>query len=289
MLKTGIIGNVNAMVPLVHLLKNIQGIQVIGKSSIGMMEQTEAKGLSIPECNRRELFETADILIIDNSRLLHFDLIKTAIKNNKHLYFCDFPDLSPESCMELLKLAGEAKTGIHIRNILMTEPLAYWVSRNFHEPVYLSFFEAFPELPDKRTFLIKYLLYAQMLFGNFPQKIRTSGIDYSGPEYCFINLRLDYSTYSTLNLEIVVQPKINRSLRAAMPGKFLEGNCISGKAWLNQSDFPTNFPVEDSIVSFLKDTTSESLYARSNLNSYHSALLTFNDVLKKTELYTPWH
>ncbi len=277
------------MVPLVHLLKNIQGIQVIGKSSIGMMEQTEAKFLSIPECNRRELFETADILIIDNSQLLHFDLIKSAIKNNKHLYFCDFPDFSPESCLELLKLADEAKTGIYIRNILMIEPLTYWIARNFQEPVYLSFFEALPELPDKKTFLIRYLLYAQMLFGNFPQKIRASGIDHSGSDYCFINLRFDYSTYSALNLEIVVQPKISRYMKAAMPGKFLEGNCITGKAWLNQSDFPINFPIEDSIISFLKDTGGESIYAKSNLNSYYSALLTLNDVQKKTGQYTPWH
>lgn len=277
------------MVPLVHLLKTIPEIQVIGKSSIGMMEQAEARFLSIPEYNRRELFETADILIIDNSHLLQFDLIKSAVKNNKHLYFCDYPDLSPDSCLELLKLADEAKTGIHIRNSLMIEPLTFWIARNFQEPVYISFFESLPELPEKRAFMIRFLHYIRMLFGNSPQKIRCSGIDHLGTGYSFINIRFDYSTYSTVNLEIAVQPKINRSLKIAMPGKFLEGNFISGKAWLNQSDFPTNFPVEDSIISFLKNTDSEILFDKTNLNSYYSALLTLNDVVKKIELYTPWH
>jgi hypothetical protein len=288
MLKIGIVGNINAMVHLLQLLKNIRGIQVIGKSSVGMMDQADGKSVSIPEYNRHELFDIADILFIDNSQILQFEILKTAVKNNKHLYFNDLPDLSPDSCQELLKLSEEARTAVYIRNTLMSEPLPYWISKNFQEPACLGFFESIPTLADRKNFLLKYLLYAQMLFGNAPQKTRASGIHHSGTEFTYINLRFDYSSSSSLTLEFLLHSRVTRSLKIAMPGRFLEGNCLTGKASLNLSDFQTGIPAEDSIALFLKGAGTGDFFPESNLGSYYSALHTFGEVDKKMELYTPW-
>jgi len=288
MLKIGIVGNLSAMVHLMQLLKNIRGIQVIGKSSVGVIDQSDVKAVSIPEYTRHELFDIADILIIENAQILQTDLIKTAVKNNKHLYFIDPPDLTPEYCRELLKLSEEARTAVYVRSTLMTESLTFWVSKNLIEPVYLGFFESVPELVDRKALLIKYLLYAQMLFGNTPRKIRVGGIYQTGYPSGFIHLRFDYSNSSILSLEFLQNSKITRTVKAAMPGHYLEGNCITGKGFMNLTDFQTGLAVEDSIAHFLKGAGTDNYIPESNLGSYYSALLTFSEVAKKMELYTPW-
>jgi len=289
MLKVGLIGSVGSMISCLQQLKNIKGIQVIGKSSVGMMEEPEGKFLSISEYNRKELVEAADILIVDKSQLLLPDLMKSAIRNGKHLYITDFPDITVESCAELLKLADEAKTVVHIKNHLRYETLTGWLAQNWQGPAYISLFESMPALPDKRTFLIKYLLYAYSLFNSFPQKIRVSCIHQSDPDFHFFNIRLDYPTYSTFNLELLIQPSSNRNMRVAMPGKFLEGDFTSNKAVLNQHEFPVH-PLQKNIIpDFLLNYGKDDFYQTSNLDQFHSTLLILKDVLKKIELFTPWH
>jgi hypothetical protein len=170
----------------------------------------------------------------------------------------------------------------------MTEPLTYWISKNLIEPVYLEFFESVPELVDRKALLIKYLLYAQMLYGNTPQKIRAGGIHQTGSAFGFIHLRFEYSNSSILSMEFLLNSKTSRTVKAAMPGKYLEGNCLTGKAFMNLTDFQTGLAVEDSIAHFLKGAGTDSFIPESNLGSYYSALLTSGEVAKKMELYTPW-
>jgi hypothetical protein len=289
MLKIGLIGSVGAMTSHIQQLKSNAGVQIIGKSSVGMMEGTEARFLSIPEYNRKELIEAADVLIIDKSQLLLPDLIKTAVKNNKHLFITDFPDISPENCSELLKLSDEARTVVYIRNQLNGESLTNWLSQNWQEPACISLFESMATLPDKRTFLTKNLLYAFSLFKSFPQKIRVSGINHPETDFYFINIRLDYPTFSTFNLELLIQPNGSRNLRAALPGKYLSGDFASHKAQLNQHEMVLHTPVQNEINNFLLNWGNDDFYMNSNLGLYCSMLFFLRDVLKKIELFTPWH
>ncbi len=289
MLKIGLIGNVGPMVSHIQQLKNIRDVQVIGKSSVGMMEEPESRFLSIPEFNRRELVEAADVLIVDKSQMLIPDLLIWAVKSSKHLYISDYPDIVTESCGELLKLAEEARTVIHIRNSLRTESLTGWLILNWQEPAYISIFESMTELPEKRTFLLKHLFFAYSLFNAYPQKIRVSGMHQSDTGFYFINIRLDYSTFSAYNLEMLIQPPGERNMKAVMPGKFLEGDLRSGKAFLNQREMVIHTPQSNSLADFLKDYGKEDFFLASNLDQYHAALDTLTDVLKKIELFTPWH
>ena len=84
MLKVGLIGNAGTMKSHVRSLKNVKGVQIIGKSSVGLMDQAENRDLSFPEYTRNDLIDAAEVLVVDNSSLLLPDLLKTAIKNNKH-------------------------------------------------------------------------------------------------------------------------------------------------------------------------------------------------------------
>jgi hypothetical protein len=289
MLRIGLVGNMGTMISHIQQLKNNKGVQIIGKSSVGMMEEPEARFLSIPEYSRKELVEAADILTVDKSQLLLPDLIRTAVKNNKHLFITDFPDISPENCMELLKLADEARTVVHIRNQLNSELLTLWLSQNWQEPACINLFESMPDLPDKRIFLTKNLLYAFSLFKSFPQKIRVSGIHHPDPDFYFINIRLDYPTFSTFTLELLIQPDGSRNLRAALPGKYLAGDFSSHKALLNQHEIWLQTPLQNDITGFLQNWDKENFYQSANLSLYCSTLYLLRDVWKKIELFTPWH
>ncbi|HNZ70113.1 MAG: hypothetical protein QM301_09360 [Bacteroidota bacterium] len=288
MLNIGLIGSVGSISNHVRNLKGVKGIRIIGKSSVGMMEQHEGASLTIPECNRRELVDAAGLLVVDRSSLLDYDLLKSAVKNSSHLYFTDFPDLSPDQCAELLKIAGEAQTVIKIKNPLLVEPLTGWVAANFQEPAYLSLFETLPAIPEKRELLTRHLYYALALFGTFPQKIRVTAIHQPPEESFFFNLRFDYPSSSIYNLEVAVRNDASRTLRAVMPGKFLEGNCISGRAHLNNREITLSSSAEKELASFVSLAGNEDFFLQSDMNAYCSTLSILREVLLKIKSYTSW-
>jgi hypothetical protein len=288
MIKIGLIGNLGSIVTHIGQLKNVKNIQLVGKSSVGMMEEPQGKYLTLPEFNRTELVKSSDFLIVENSNLLLPDLIKTAIKSNKHLYITDYPLISPEQCMELLKLADEAKTMVHICNYPGSESFTNWLNENWKEPAYLNLFETLPTLPDKLTYLTKYLLFALSLFKSPPQKIRVSGIHQPDSDYYFINVRLDFPSYSTFNLEILIQPNTSRNIKIAMPGKFLSCDLTSAKATLNQKEISLPSSRVNPVVELLHKHGTDNFISESNLNLYYITLLALRDVLRKIELFTPW-
>jgi hypothetical protein len=289
MIKVGLIGNLGAIASQIEQFKKVRDIQLIGKSSIGMMDEPKGKYLSIPEYNRKDLIEAADFLIVDKSQLLLPDLMKHAVKNNKHLYITDYPNITPDYCAELIKLAEEARTMVRIGNIPGTEPLTNWIFQNWQEPAHISLFETMPALPDKVSYLSRNIFLAYSLFKSFPQKIRTSGIHHSGSDFFFINLRLDYATSSVFNLELLIQPNGGRHIRVTMPGKFVSADFATHRALLNQQEITLPVVHHHPLVILLSQFGTESFYGNSNLDLYYSTLQTLREVLRKIELFTPWN
>jgi hypothetical protein len=289
MLKVGLIGRVSSIGLHLHEVQRLSGMQIIGKSSVGMIGQAEEKFLAVPELNRKELVETSDIIVVDHTPLIYPDLMVFAIKNNKHLFINDFPDLSPEEVLDLFKLAEEAKTTVFIRNPLMDEPISGWLYKNNREPSYVSFFDAEVDLPEKKSFLLKYLFYAAVFFDSQPQKIRVSGIHHPDSPQCFINIRLDYSSNSTFNLELLIQPHEEKTIKAAFPGKFLSGDLVTGNAFLNNRSLSLEKNTKGSLGFFLSSSGTDSFYQLTNLNTYISTLLTLNSLLGKIRMYTSWN
>ncbi len=288
MLKVGLVGSVRSMEGSLRVLKNFNDIRVVGKSSVGMLEQPEGKYLSIPEYNRQELIEVADALIVDRTNLLFPDLLKTALKSRKHIYITDFPNFQAEECFQILKLAEEARTAVWIENPLRYEPFTGWIGGHWREPAYISLFEARSRLPELNDFLIRYLFYAYSLFRTKPQKIRTNGFSQQEEDFFFVNLRLDYPDYSVFNLELLVQGRVLRKVKAAMPGIFVEGDCLTGKGTLNRENFNETQLHGNSLYDFFSGYNENTIYSKSNLSDYYATIQTLEEVIRKIELYTPW-
>ena len=84
MLNIGIIGITEFLEPYVKRIQKNSYVNVIGKASVGTSAQLNSFHFSIPEFNRVELVERADILLIDNSSLLPFDLFFQLAPMNVH-------------------------------------------------------------------------------------------------------------------------------------------------------------------------------------------------------------
>jgi len=288
MLNVGLIGSMTSVVSHARNLKNTSGIRILGKSSVGMPEGPGAASPDIPEYNRRELVEAADLLLVDRSSLLFPDLLKLAIRRNTHLFFTDFPDLTAEECADLLKLADEAQTLIRIHNPLLRAPLTGRLATFWQEPACISLQESFPVIPDKKPLLIRYLYYAVALFNARPQKIRVAGVPREENGHLFINIRFDYPTWSTFNIDLLLSAPETSILRAALPGKYLEGNNLTGKGSLNHKEItPPLQPVNEE-EAFVRLFDEEGWYRHSDLPAYNTTLSMLNDLLRKIELYTPW-
>ena len=97
-------------------MKNIQknkNVIVIGKSSVGTSDQLNSFHFSIPEFNRIELIERAEILLIDNSFFLPFDLLCSIVKKGKHIFATEYLNLTSDECSQLIKLSNESGSLIH--------------------------------------------------------------------------------------------------------------------------------------------------------------------------------
>lgn len=289
MLKVGMIGSVASMLTHTRSLKNNREVGIIGKSSVGLIGDEESRVLSFPEYNRRELVDAADLLLVDRSSLLLPDLLKLAVRQNKHLYITDFPEITPEQCADLLKLADEAQTVVKIKNPLLCEPVTGYIASHWQEPASLHIFESLPDLPHRNNLLLRYLYYSLSLFNSLPQKMRISGIPQEGDGNFFINIRLDYPSYSTFNIDLLFQAPASRQVRAAFPGTFIDGNGFSGKALLNHREINAMPPADKGAADFTALIGQPDRYRHSDLEKFSTALNLLHELLRKIELYTPWH
>ena len=288
MLKVGIIGNVCSMQPFVQHLKKEPGFEVIGKSSIGMTDQPADSLLSVPEYVKTALLAASDILIIDMSSMVNFDFLKNAVKNYKHIYFSDIPWLTPSQCLDLQKLASESGNIVQVRNPLLEEPVAYWIARNWQEPAYVNYFEGTPKIIGNRNIMVKLLLYAHGLFKGSPQKIRVSGINSQGGNNSFLNIRLDYPTFSAINFEILQQPGSEIKIRASLPEKFIESESLN-HFLINHEKLTIDIPHISEFSVFIENLKSGALISGTGLHSFYHVLGTYEELLRKLSLYAPWY
>ena len=118
MLNIGIIGNTEVLEPHVKRIQKNKNVNVIGKASVGTSAQLNGFHFSIPEFNRIELIERADILLVDSSSLLPFDMLCDIVKKSKHILAVEYLKLSVDECNKLEKLASESGSVFQIINPL---------------------------------------------------------------------------------------------------------------------------------------------------------------------------
>lgn len=288
MVKIGIIGNVSSLQPYVQFIRKETGFEIVGKSSIGMVDHPAGTLLSVPEFTKNELWEVADAIIVDKPDMVTYDALKEAIKNYKHIYLADIPEISPAQCMDLHKLAQEAGNIVQVRNPLLEDPAANWVAENWQEPVYINFFQGYNDASEKNRLLVRFLLYAHRLFGSDPQKVRVSGVTHPDGQHSFLNIRLDYSTFSALNSEFLFQPVNEIKIRSAMPGKFIE-TAGHNHIFLNHSKIAIDNPRQTGLSMFIQNIRSLRQSQGTGLHTLYHVLNSSSELNKKITLYSSWN
>lgn len=288
MVKIGIIGNIAPMQSYVQHLKSEHEIEIVGKSSVGLKDQPAGSLLSVPEYAKADLFNEADAIIIDKVSMVSFDMLKDAVRNYKHLFLADLPELNTAQCLDLQKLVTEAGSIVQVKNPLMEEPVAHWIAENWQEPAYLSYFEGTDLFMDKRKLLIKLLLYAHRLFKGSPQKIRVSGVHNADKENSFINIRLDYSNFSALNFELLQATCSEIRIRAALPGKFIE-SAPHNQLSINHQKLNIAIPNKSEFSVFIENLKFQTHKSGTGLATLHQVLYSYEELVRKLSLYAPWY
>jgi hypothetical protein len=285
MLNLGLIGDIKLLEPFTKKARENPEVHITGKSSVGIQPQPDSFRLQAPEFNRIELIERSDALLINRFSLLPFQLLCDMVKKSKHFFATSYPQLTPEECTVLAKLAHEAKTVIQIANPFYYLPALQWLNKNLKKPVYIdvSFFnnEAL-----KNDVLIQLLLMLQDV-GTSPRK--TGAVTYqSAPANSqFSNIQLEFGDGSLINIAFgnLNMQNVFRITTFARD-QFIEIDFHEKKFTCNK--LPINlaeFKNSNETDSFLNSISKEK-QAVTNIGKYASAMQTAQIILSKLDRYS---
>lgn len=285
MLNIGIIGITELLEPHVKEMQKNKQVNVIGKASIGRSAQLNSFHFSIPEFNRVELIERADILIIDSSSMLPFDLLCETLKKGKHVFTIGYPDLSVDECDSLIKLADESGSVFHISNKDYYEKGFEWLRENKKIPVFIDILKDSSSGQQKEEILSLLLLLNGITNLEF-KRLTVTAFDSQNNEVSFLNIRMDFGNASAVNITVksVAEPEsfllkfysVNqfgtydvRSNELVLNGEKIED--LDGRV---ASDF-------DCFVSAIH----ENVMGCVDLEVFKMALLAYKSIKKKMDLF----
>ncbi|KJF42549.1 Gfo/Idh/MocA family oxidoreductase [Draconibacterium sediminis] len=198
MLNVGLIGNTKILEPFVLEIKKNAQINIIGKASVGSSAELTGFHYSIPEFNRVELIERADLIIMDNSTPMPFKFMRDIIKKSKHIFCAEYPDLTIDECTELNKLINESRSVVQVTNPYFFSPAIQWANKNIKTPAFIDY-SNFEEDVTKKKSLYPMLLMLLKLTGISPKKI--GAVTFPGYNNSkFTNVRLEFGDASVVNL-----------------------------------------------------------------------------------------
>jgi hypothetical protein len=199
MLNIGIVGNTEVLEPYVKRIQKNKNVNVIGKASVGTNAQLNSFHFSIPEFNKVELIERADVLLIDNSSRLQFDMLCNMVKKSKHIFTTEYLDLSVEECQELVKLSHESGSVVQVSNPYFFTSEVQWLNANLSSPFFLDI-SKFSDKQDKNETLYPLLLMLIKLTGLNPKKVGVVAFESVERETNFLNVRLEFGNASVVNI-----------------------------------------------------------------------------------------
>ena len=198
MLNIGLIGNTKKLEPHVKQFQKNKSINIIGKSSVGGDNKFSSFHFSVPEFNRIELIERADIIILDNSSAYPFNLISDILKKSKHIYVTEYIDLNINECTELVKLSNEAGSVIQFTNPFFFTPAICWLKQNLGKPFFFNI--SYLNAAFSQDNLFQLLLMLIEISGISPKKIEAISFQLEQSGSRFNNVRLEFGDASVLNL-----------------------------------------------------------------------------------------
>ncbi len=207
MLNVGLIGSTEILEPFVTNIKKNNEINVIGKASVGSSTELDGFHFSIPEINRVELIERADIILMDSSTPLPFKLMRDIIKKSKHIFCVEYPELSIDECTELNKLINESQSIVQVTNPYYFTPAIQWMNKNISTPAFIDYSNFERDVTDCKS-LYPMLLMLLGTTGISPKKV--NAITFPGYNNSkFTNVRLEFSDASVVNLNFGCLESLN--------------------------------------------------------------------------------
>ncbi len=199
MLNVGLIGNTEILEPFVKRFRENKNINVIGKASIGTTDKMNSFHFSIPEFNRVELIERADVIIMDNSPLMPFKILAEIVKKSKHVFLAGYLNLTIDECTQIVKLANESGSVVQISNPFFFTPAVQWLNNNISSPVYIDILD-FTKINDHDNLLFPIILMLIELTGISPKKVGAVTFNSNPNKSDFTNVRLEFGDASVVNI-----------------------------------------------------------------------------------------
>ena len=281
MLNIGIIGNTEVLEPHVIRIKKNKNVNVIGKASVGTSTQLNGFHFSIPEFNRVELIERADILLVDNSSRLPFDMLCDIIKKSKHIYITEYLNITIDECARLVKLVNESGSVVQVTNPYYYTPAIHWLNSNVSKPLFLDISKHTTEV-SVREALFPLLLMLTGITGVSPKKAGAIAFESAQNEINFANVRLEFGDSSVVNINFGSHFLIDKfKIKGFSKNQFFSLNFRKNVFLANNT--PIDFSDYLSANEF--DTFIESIqnktHTNSNLEDYHYVMQLGYSIEKK--------
>lgn len=280
MLNVGIIGNTEVLEPFVKRLRENKNINVIGKSSVGTNAHLDSFHFSIPEYNKVELIERADVLLIDNASLMPYKLLSDIVRKSKHVFTAGYLNLTIDECSQIVKLANESGSVIQVSNPYFFTPAMQWLSNNISSPVFLDITD-FTE-SNQENLLYPIILMLLDITGISPKKVGAVTFNSSPNKSDFTNVRLEYGDASVVNISYGSLESLEEfKVRIYSKNNFISLNFTRGNFVCNNQ--PIDLSVYENIneTDYFVETIMNKTRRKSTLEDYLIAMYLSQKINKK--------
>ncbi len=287
MVNLGLIGNIYQMKPYIEKAYELPEINVAGKSAAGTQSETEDYRLPVPEFSRIELIKSVDALFINRFSSLSFRMLSEIIRESKPFFATSYPNLSPEECAQLSKLAREAKTVIQVANPYFYLPPVQWFNQNIKKPAYIDLFLSKKEEEKFEDLLIQLLLMLKEMTDSKPKKINAIFFEMKQENELFRNINLEYGDGSIVNLNIKYSANQEEfTIKTYARNQFAAFDMINAAGTCNNSVVNLDDSTEHNEVFAFFDAIGSSKTQTTNLDDYSAAIQTVKIILARIEKYT---
>jgi len=281
MLNVGLIGNTEILEPFVKRLRENKNINVIGKASIGTSSQMNSFHFSIPEFNRVEVIERADVLIIDNSSSMPAKILTEIVKKSKHAFIAGYLNLTIDECSQIVKLANESGSVVQVSNPYFFSPQIKWLNNNISSPVYLDI-QDFTKVKIQENVLYPIILMLLDLTGISPKKVGAVTFNSNPNKSDFTNVRLEFGDASVVNISYGSLESLEEfKIRVYSRNQFVHMNFTRNTSICNNNPIDLSAFENANEFDYFIDTIQNKIKKKSCLEDYLITMSLVNKINKK--------
>jgi hypothetical protein len=282
MLNIRLIGNTEILEPFVKRLRENKNINIIGKTTVGIYSHLDSFHYTIPELNRIELIERADVLIMDNSSLLPVKILSEIVKKSKHVFTAGYLNLTIEECTQIVKLANESGSVVQVSNPFFFTPAIQWLNNNISSPVYLDVLDFTGIHNHNYNLLYPIILMLIELTGISPKKVGAVTFNSNPNKSDFTNVRLEFGDASVVNISYGTLESLEEfKIRVYSRNQFINLNFTRNSFICNNNPIDLSGFETVSEIDYFVDTIQNKTRGKSCLEDYLIAMYLVQKINKK--------